>query len=249
MFLSVLRNLNLYACSFRPTPPGQMIGVIPHAEDGLYSRFLFLTQPVRYEWISGEPGEEEIDTEKLFLTLGSSVLNWHQELLKRDTSIRFTQSQWQKHTHLFNKLPEEIALEHKTYASAILFRYGVMTMRIAAILTTLRQCEDQLWSGLLQCSDTDMDTAFKIALTCLEHSLLLSSSLNPGNILVKPLTSFRKQQIFWDKLPDFFTYTEMLQIAEECGISKSSAKRPIKRAIEDKKLEHKEKVYKKRPGC
>ncbi|MCD8165127.1 MAG: DUF3987 domain-containing protein [Bacteroides sp.] len=244
-----IRILRPRLASCMTTTPSQLIGIIPHVEDGLYSRFLFLTQPAEYTWRSPQPQEVETDTEKLFTELGETVMRWHMELLKEDTRVNFTPCQWKSHTRLFESRLQEIAFENKPYAVAILFRYGLMTMRIAALLTTLRKCEDQLWSSYRTCSDEDMDTALKITETCLEHSLLLSSSLKECSVQANPLKPFRRLQIFLDKLPTFFTYTQMLQIAEECGISRTTAKRDIRKAITLNLLEHKGTTYQKKPDA
>lgn len=121
-----------------------------------------------------------------------------------------------------------IRVEELPYASTILKRHGLIAMRIAAVLTALRQEEEDFYSGTRYCTDTDLQTALSIIDVCLEHTLLLSSSVKRSDISVLPLRPFFKLHLFLDMLPENFTYSQMREIAVSNGYSVSTVKRNLK---------------------
>ncbi len=96
------------------------------------------------------------------------------------------------------------------------------------------------------CTDADFDTAMQIIATVIEHSLLLGTSLpDTGH----PPVAMRKFHQFEDvlkKLPRIFSYIDFINAAKELGISVSTAKRYLRKAVEQELVVKQKDKYRKR---
>ena len=133
----------------------------------------------------------------------------------------------------------------------VLFRHGLLAMRLASILTIFRKWDDYRYAKEYCCTDADFDTAMQIIATVIEHSLLLGTSLpDTGH----PPVAMRKFHQFEDvlkKLPRIFSYIDFINAAKELGISVSTAKRYLRKAVEQElvvKQKDKYRKRRKRPG-
>ncbi len=225
--------------------PNQLVRLIPTAEDGLFSRFTFLTQPTQLEWLSAAPTEGERDYEQEYRRLGEEVLEMHLQLLQSPTRVHFSKQQWKRHTALFEARLNEVKIENNPAAAAVVFRHGLIAMRMAAIFTVLRKWEDRLMMDSRYCTDTDFEAALQIALTGMEHALLVSSSLPDARYAAMPLKPFYRIKQFLELLPPKTAYSDMLRIAEQNAIPVTTAKRYIRKAISLNLLIHKDKIYSK----
>ena len=121
---------------------------------------------------------------------------------------------------------EETKVDAEDGFQAILGRHGLNVHRIASILSALRINESGFYFNDNTCTDEDFDTALTVMEILVKHSLQLSAILNRSNHR-NELTRFSKSSIILNKLPEAFTYSELVEKALRNGMSRSTAKRTL----------------------
>ena len=169
--------------------PEQFTGFFRSHENGLYSRFLIYTRQLNPHWETCAPGEGRVDLREHFHTLGKKLFEMHKLLLESPTLVTFTPGQWERHTQQFGVWLKSALVEGKEFPTSIVFRHGLLAMRLASILTIFRKWDDYRYAKEYCCTDADFDTAMQIIATVIEHSLLLGTSLPE---LVTAITSLMK---------------------------------------------------------
>lgn len=226
--------------------PEQFTGFFRSHENGLYSRFLIYTRQLNPHWETCAPGEGRVDLREHFHTLGKKLFEMHKLLLESPTLVTFTPGQWERHTQQFGVWLKSALVEGKEFPTSIVFRHGLLAMRLASILTIFRKWDDYRYAKEYCCIDADFDTAMQIIATVIEHSLLLGTSLpDTGH----PPVAMRKFHQFEDvlkKLPRIFSYIDFINAAKELGISVSTAKRYLRKAVEQELVVKQKDKYRKR---
>ena len=226
--------------------PEQFTGFFRSHENGLYSRFLIYTRQLNPHWETCAPGEGRVDLREHFHTLGKKLFEMHKLLLESPTLVTFTPGQWERHTQQFGVWLKSALVEGKEFPTSIVFRHGLLSMRLASILTIFRKWDDYRYAKEYCCTDADFDTAMQIIATVIEHSLLLGTSLpDTGH----PPVAMRKFHQFEDvlkKLPRIFSYIDFINAAKELGISVSTAKRYLRKAVEQELVVKQKDKYRKR---
>lgn len=171
---------------------------------------------------------------RYFTELGQELFHMHRLLLEAPTLVTFSNEQWERHTDFFSRYLSKVLVEGNEATVGILFRHGLLTMRLAAILTVFRKWDDFRHAKEYRCSDTDFTTALDIVRVLLEHSLLLSTSLPATSRPPKAMKKFHSLDVVIEKLSRKFSFTEFIQSAINCGYSESTGKRLLKKAIEQK---------------
>ena len=198
--------------------PNQIRGIIPDAENGLFSRFIFYTFKSASHW-DKEADLAGFSLDDYFLELSEefSKIILKSELAKQ---FSFTEKQREIFHSRFDKWLKEFKLYHEE-SEGIIFRLGNITFRIAMILTAIRfgEQENPTETPTLYCNDVDFETAFLLAETYKNHSLFVYVTLKnkPGNN--KPID--KMVQMFYEKLPNEFTKFIALELGrtEEIGIA------------------------------
>lgn len=226
--------------------PEQFTGFFRSHENGLYSRFLIYTRQLNPHWETCAPGEGRVDLREHFHTLGKKLFEMHKLLLESPTLVTFTPGQWERHTQQFGVWLKSALVEGKEFPTSIVFRHRLLAMRLASILTIFRKWDDYRYAKEYCCTDADFDTAMQIIATVIEHSLLLGTSLpDTGH----PPVAMRKFHQFEDvlkKLPRIFSYIDFINAAKELGISVSTAKRYLRKAVEQELVVKQKDKYRKR---
>lgn len=208
--------------------PRQVLSLIPDSENGLFSRFIFYFLTLRLEWIDVFSIEEPLDA--LFDDFGQEFYNLYKYLKDTSMPIRFTFSKSQaKNFHLFFK---QIQSEYFYIFGADIMpsvrRLGIITFRIAMILSVLRILEHGLPTNVITCSDTDYSTAITIIKNLLQHTAKVFQTLPENN--VEPIQGSKNQlkQQFFNALPHDFDTQTAISIALSLNIPKPTAERYIK---------------------
>ena len=107
-------------------------------------------------------------------------------------------------------------------------RLGIITFRIAMILSVLRILEHGLPTNVITCSDTDYSTAITIIKNLLQHTAKVFQTLPENN--VEPIQGSKNQlkQQFFNALPHDFDTQTAISIALSLNIPKPTAERYIK---------------------
>ena len=205
--------------------PAQLHKFISSLENGMYSRVAFYVGQAHWEYKSANPGKARLDMRAYFKGMGEELLRMFIFLSGSPTEVVFTEEQWKEHTERFRTYLREVVAEDDDSPGAIVLRHGLMMSRIAMVLTALRKCEPQWNTSEWECSDEDFHTAMQIVDVLLEHSLLLSTSMDDTAGRIRPVKAFFKLRPVLKKMPREFTYSELMVAANEAGLPTASVKR------------------------
>ena len=211
--------------------PAQLHKFISSLENGMYSRVAFYVGQAHWEYKSANPGKARLDMRAYFKGMGEELLRMFIFLSGSPTEVVFTEEQWKEHTERFRTYLREVVAEDDDSLGAIVLRHGLMMSRIAMVLTALRKCEPQWNTSEWECSDEDFHTAMQIVDVLLEHSLLLSTSMDDTAGRIRPVKAFFKLRPVLKKMPREFTYSELMAAANEAGLPTASVKRYLLRLV------------------
>ncbi|GAA4054403.1 hypothetical protein GCM10022409_46830 [Hymenobacter glaciei] len=148
--------------------PGQLPRLMPTAEDGLVSRFLFYTFAQAHAWqdvspSAGPPLDPYFDTLAGKLTRMIKATPLIDEAGAYPVEIALTVSDW----HRLNAAGAAGLQEATTHGGGAgasqAFRLGLIAFRVAGLLTVLRCFEKgQAPAGRLECNPADVGTALAI---------------------------------------------------------------------------------------
>lgn len=225
--------------------PAQLHKFISSLENGMYSRVAFYVGQAHWEYKSANPGKARLDMRAYFKGMGEELLRMFIFLSGSPTEVVFTEEQWKEHTERFRTYLREVVAEDDDSPGAIVLRHGLMMARIAMVLTALRKCEPQWNTSEWKCSDEDFHTAMQIVDVLLEHSLLLSTSMDDTAGRIRPVKAFFKLRPVLKKMPREFTYSELMAAANEAGLPTASVKRYLLRLVYYQIVEKEDGKYRK----
>lgn len=218
--------------------PRQILSLIPDAENGLFSRFIFYCLNVRLVWNDVfAVHDETIDSH--FERFGERFFDLY-KALQVSQPIRFslTAQQQAEFHEFFKHVQTEYSSVFGTDFIASVRRLGLITFRIAMIFTSLRIIEIGEFSTTLRCSDSDFYATKTIVETLLKHTAkvyqLLPSATTETAIGSK---NQLKQQYFGTLPPDFDKQTAM-SVAQRHGIPPKTAERYLKQWCLSGQLNH-----------
>ena len=208
--------------------PKQVSTLIPSAENGLFSRFIFYFMNIRYEWKDVFAGESGQTLDHYFDHLGAQFHELYKCLESQAEPMRFclTVSQQQQFNSYFEQTQiQYIELCGEDYIGTVR-RLGLITFRLAMILTALRIMDDGNICSPLVCRDNDFNTALSMVKILVQHAAQVFQQLPSEAIATAPKN--QKQQ-FLDELPKEFCRKDYLTVAHKLGIPDKTAEKHIKR--------------------
>lgn len=216
--------------------PEQVKSLIPNAENGLLSRFIFYTLSATDEWLDGFSGyDTENPLEKVFDDLGAEVERYYQ-YLKNIHEVWFSLSfvQQQKFNDYFAEEKQRMKELNGDLYNASTHRLSWALLRISMILSALRCMDTGKVPEKIECSDTDFDTALSIIRTISQHNDYIFNVLNEGiteEVKVSETYSSAARSTLLSILPDSFTSKDMQAAAMKISKSVRTVERQIRRAI------------------
>lgn len=217
--------------------PKQVSALIPNAENGLFSRFIFYFMNIRYEWKDVFAGESGQTLDHYFDHLGAQFHELHKCLESQDKPMRFclTVSQQQQFNSYFEQTQiQYIELCGEDYIGTVR-RLGLITFRIAMILTALRIMDNGELRSPLVCSDTDFNIAMEIVKVLVQHAAHVFQQL-PTDTAAKVQPN-QKQQ-FLNMLPSEFDRQTYLSVAQKLNIPAKTAEKQIARFAKTGLINH-----------
>ena len=218
--------------------PEQVKSLIPNAENGLLSRFIFYTLSATDEWLDGFSGyDTENPLEKVFDDLGAEVERYYQHL-KNIQEVWFTLSfvQQQKFNDYFAEEKQRMKALNGDLYNASTHRLSWALLRISMILTALRCMDTGKVPEKVECSDIDFDIALSIIKTVSHHNDYIFNVLNEGvteEVKVSETYSSAARSTLLSILPDSFTSKDMQAAAVKISKSVRTVERQIRRAIDN----------------
>lgn len=196
--------------------PLQVQRLIPSAEDGLFSRFIFYVFRVEAHWQDVSPFNRRVSLNDYFADLSDKVkcMILHYE---NEEPINFSlcEHQWRKLNESFTQRLEDVKNLVGEDALSVVKRSGLITFRIAMILSILRKYNCNNGKPVeLYCEDIDFNTAMLLTEVYLNHSLIIFSSLVKGSN-----QSSGVKKTFYDKLPSQFERKEAGLLGSKMMIS------------------------------
>ena len=218
--------------------PRQILSLIPDAENGLFSRFIFYRMNVRLEWLNVFADNEET-LDQHFEQLGKQFFELYR-ILQASLPIRFALSTEQQKQ--FNSFFAQVQKEYSNLFGldivASVRRLGLITFRIAMILTSLRIIDGGQISNLIVCDDSDFQTAITMARVLLRNTAKVFGSLPATETTANGNTPTIIKQTFLDNLPPEFDRKTYLAVAEKLKIPPKTAEKYISRFCVGGQLKH-----------
>ena len=211
--------------------PKQVSSLIPNAENGLFSRFMFYFMNLRPIWKDVFAGDGEEPLEHKFDGYGKEFMDFNLFLRQQTNRFRFAFSSKQQKE--FNAYFEQTQLQYlelcgDDYVGSIR-RLGLIAFRMAMILTALRIIDTGEVSPVLVCSDTDFTTVMEMVKVLVLHAAHVFEQLPKDNTAL-PQVNHKRQLL--DALPNDFDRQTYLSIAGNLKIPAKTAEKQISRFID-----------------
>lgn len=212
------------SCALTGTPK-QVLALMPNAENGLFSRFMFYQMPTSTNW----KNVFAIDTKKglndYFDQLGNQFYELYRQLIT-NTEIQFsyTEKQQEVFNHFFSKINLYYLNVNPLEYNSSIKRMGIIAFRISMILTVLRILETGDVSNPLYCSDEDFQTTLTMVKALIKHSSKVYSSLPEDKTAINYKN---KREQFIESLPLRFTTQDYITYASKLNITQKTAERYI----------------------
>ena len=201
--------------------PKQIATLVPNAENGLFSRFMFYYMNIKPVWKDVFAKHDSIGLEEHYEHLGKEFLNLY-KTLKNNPPIEviLSRRQEEKFNAFFADLQTKyINLQPEEYIATVR-RLGLVAFRMAMLFTALRIMEDGDVNQTKECEDVDFDNALAMVKVLVKHS---SKVFNDLPIEPKKQKRMNKKERFLETLPDEFTRQIYLNTADGLGILHKTA--------------------------
>ncbi len=210
--------------------PKQVATLIPNAENGLFSRFMFYYMNIKPTWKNVFQNNNSLGLDDYYNQLGSEFLGLYKTLKNNpEIEIRLTVSQQEQFHTFFESLQTKyINLQPEEYIATIR-RLGLIAFRITMLFTVFRIMEDGDVNAVKQCEDVDFDNALTIISILVKHSSKVFNDLPMEQKTVKRLN--RKER-FLESLPKEFDRQHYLDLAIKHNIPNKTAEGYITKFVE-----------------
>ena len=218
--------------------PRQVLTLIPDAENGLFSRFIFYNMNLRLEW--RDVFSQSTDTlDDYFIRLGFQFFDFYQKL-QQAGSIRFSLSASQQAQ--FNQFFGDVQLEYAnlfgTDIIASVRRLGLITFRLASIFTALRFMDGEAITPEAVCSDVDFQSVLSMARVLIQHAAHVFAKLPTTEPDTSKSNTTVLCQKFFNLLPPEFNRSAYLSAAERLHISPKTAEKYLRKLCTSGQLQH-----------
>lgn len=217
--------------------PRQVLSLIPDAENGLFSRFIFYSIDVALVWNDVFAGSSDKTMEECFDELGKRFDYLYTQMQAAEPmTFRFTTPQEQEFNDFFRSVQTKYAQLYGLDIVGSIRRLGLITYRIAMVMTALRFMENVPMQQIVFCSETDFQNALSMVQVLLKHTAKVFESL-PISAAVSALSEKTEaKQAFYDQLPQDFSRETYLTLAQKLNIPQRSAERYIQTFCKEGKL-------------
>ena len=206
--------------------PKQITTLIPNAENGLFSRFMFYVMNMKLIWKDVFASKTENGLDVHFEKLGNEFYSLYQTLQANpDVHFSLTPSQQLQFNQFFEKMQTlYVNIQEEEIISSVR-RLGLIAYRIMMIFSALRIMEDGSIEQNLYCNDTDFQNTLDMITILVKHSSYVYSQI--AKETYKPKPKHKKEQ-FLENLPYHFNRQTYVATALSLGITDKSAQRYIK---------------------
>lgn len=209
--------------------PKQVLNLIPDAENGLFSRFIFYNLQITSEWKDVFERKVEDGFDAFFAKAG----NLFYPLFKTLTAsggIEFTlaASQQQQFNATFARWQTVYEILLGSEYTATVRRLGLITFRMALIFSVLRILETGEFPSTLICHERDFQNAISITEVLIVHAKKVFSELPQAAPVTK---RENREERFFSLLPETFTRKDYLAVAQVLKIPDKTAQTYISKLL------------------
>ena len=183
--------------------------------------------------------ESEFSLDDYFIDLGQRYFQFYQTL-QQSQPIKFSLTINQQIE--FNKFFTEIQQEYSSLFGldivASVRRLGLITFRVAMILTSLRLMDGKPIESVIVCDYTDFRTSLIMARVLLQHTAHVFGQLPSTDSNATRGTVTVLCQTFFDNLPTEFNRRTYLSIAERLHVAPKTAEKYIRKFCTTGQLKH-----------
>ena len=226
--------------------PQQIFNLIPDAENGLFSRFVFYSMPTQLVWHDMFACSSSIADEQ-FKQIGRDFYDFHKAFSKKRVQFAFSRAQQNQFNEFFEATQLRYAQLFGDDIIASVRRLGLILFRFAMTLSVLRLIDGEPKSAKkgekdlrLVCADADFATALAMVKVLLQHTAAVFQILPrtvPSPRGRHQLTDAVRQK-FLAALPDTFDRPTYLKIADSLNIYEKTAERYIGEFCKSGQLAH-----------
>lgn len=201
--------------------PKQVANLIPNAENGLFSRFIYYFMNIKPVWKNVFAVTSDNGLDDYFDHLGTEFFELYQNL-ENNQEIQFclTPDQQNQFNIFFEQIQSSyVSLQGLDYMATIR-RLGLIAFRIAMILSALRIMESGNIETKMICEDKDFQTTIELVKVLVKHASKIYSELPEETQLPKRKNQKEK---FLDSLPSNFNRQDYLKIATNLTIPEKTA--------------------------
>lgn len=210
--------------------PRQIQALIPSAENGLFSRFMFYQMNMSADWDDVFATKTEFGLDKHFEALGNQFYAlYHTFKSQPDVCFSLTESQQKKFNDFFRQNQSLYITIHEDDYIGTVRRLGLTAFRIMMIFSALRTMETGEISDKLVCTDEDFKNTLCIIAVLLRHSSYIYTQI--AEPPTKPKVK-KKSELFLEALPYKFNRQDYLAIATGLDIKDKTAQGYLKKFVD-----------------
>ena len=229
--------------------PRQIQSLIPDAENGLFSRFIFYCLNVDLSWHDVFAHVDEKPIDDYFRKLGEDYFILYQALAGLEPMMfGITPDQRKQFHDLFQEIQNSYVQFLGYDFLASVRRLGLITYRIAMILSVLRIMELGTVSNPFLCEDEDFDTAVAITRVLIQHTSRVFQDFPKDTALNPTSQSTLLRQRFFNALPAQFDRSIYISVAQRIGMPIKTAEKAIARFKKDGLIIHEAQNRYRKPG-
>lgn len=201
--------------------PKQVSALIPNAENGLFSRFMFYYMNITPIWKNVFEIQTTNGLDDYYNQLGGQFLEFYKALNNNPSiQIKLNHNQQIQFNEYFSKVQTKyLNIQTDDYIATIR-RMGLNAFRLMMVITTLRIMEDGDCSTTRECEDIDFQNVLDVVTVLTQHSSKVFNDLPVGTPVA---TRTNRKEKFLEMLSDTFTTTDYLVIAEKLTIPHKTA--------------------------
>ena len=201
--------------------PKQVSSLIPNAENGLFSRFIFYFMNIQPVWKNVFAITSDNGLDDYFDQLGNDFFRLYQTLANNpEIQFCFTAEQQEQFNAFFVQIQATyLSLQGLDYMATIR-RLGIIAFRFAMILSALRIMEHGDLPERIICEERDFQSTLEIIRVLVKHASKVFSELPEDAPLPKRKNQKEK---FLDALPASFNRQDYLKIAAAMSIPDKTA--------------------------
>jgi hypothetical protein len=210
--------------------PKQIQTLIPNAENGLFSRFMFYVMNMKFVWKDVFASKTENGLDGHFEKLGNKFYGLYQTLqASPDIHFSLTQQQQFKFNEYFSKTQTlYLNIQEEDIISSVR-RLGLTAYRMMMIFSSLRIMDIGEIPNNMVCDDVDFDNTIKLISILIKHSSYVFTQIAQEAYKPKPK---HKKETFLELLPYHFNRQTYLAVAVSLSIADKSAQRYIKEFVD-----------------